>query len=65
MLVQIAPGNAGPCNPENAIQDKSMVLRATTTARAAFDHKWLQASPFLITHQTPDHGSLLKSYPES
>jgi len=65
MLMQIAPGNARPRYPEYSIQNKPVVLRPTPAARSALNHKWLQASPFLITHQTPDHGSLLKSYPES
>ena len=65
MFVQIAPGNACPRDPENPIKNKAMILRATTTARAALDHEWRKTSPFIVTHQTPDHGSLLKSYLES
>ena len=65
MFVQIAPGNACPRDPENPIKNKAMILRATTTARAALDHEWRKTSPFSVTHHTPDHGSLLKSYLES
>jgi hypothetical protein len=65
MFVQIAPRNTRPCDPENPIQNKPMIPRTATATRPSFDHKWLQASPFLITHQTSDHGSLLKSYCES
>jgi hypothetical protein len=65
MLVQITPGNTRPGYPENPIQNKAMIPRATATARTAFDHKRLKAVPFFVAHQTPDHGSLLKSYLES
>ena len=63
--MQIAPRNARPRNPENPIQNKTMVPRATTTARAPLNHEWFKAGPFLVTHQTPKHDSLPKSYRES
>jgi hypothetical protein len=62
VFVQITPGNAGSRNPENPIHNKAMIPRTTPTAHT---HKWLKASPFLVTHQTTDHCSLLKSYLES
>ena len=65
MLMQIAPRNARPRNPENPIQNKTMVPRATTTARAPLNHEWFKAGPFLVPHQTPKHDSLPKSYRES
>ena len=65
MLMQVAPGDAGARNPENTIQNKAMIPRATATARTALDHEWRKAGPFFVTHQTTDHGSLLKSYRES
>src|SRR3546814_11884994 len=65
MLVQIAPCNARPCDPENPIQNKTMIPRATTTARTALDHERLKTRPFLVAHQTPDHGSFPTSYRES
>ena len=65
MLMQIAPGNARPCNPEYSIKNKAMIPRAATTARTTFDHEWLKTAPFFVAHQTTDHGSLLKSYRES
>ncbi len=65
MLMQIAPRHTRPRNPENPIENKTMVPRATTTARAALDHKWFKAGPFLVAHQTPDHDCLPKSYRES
>jgi hypothetical protein len=65
MLMQIAPGNARPCNPENAIQNKAMIPRTPPATRAALTHEWRKTGPFLVTHQTPDHSSLLKSYRES
>jgi hypothetical protein len=65
MLVQIAPGNTGARDPENPIQNKPMILRTPPAARPALDHERLKAGPFLVTHQSPDHGSLLKSYRES
>jgi hypothetical protein len=65
MLMQVAPRNARPRNPENPIQNKTMVPRATTTARAALNHEWFKAGPFLVAHQTPEHDSFPKSYRES
>jgi hypothetical protein len=65
MLMQVAPRNARPRNPENPIQNKTMVPRATTTARAPLDHEWFKAGPFLVAHQTPQHDSIPKSYRES
>jgi hypothetical protein len=44
MLVQVAPGNASPRNPENPIQNKVMVLRTPTTASPTLDYKWLKTS---------------------
>ena len=55
MLMQVAPRNARPRNPENPIQNNTMVPRATTTARAALNHEWFKAGPFLVAHQTPEH----------
>jgi hypothetical protein len=65
MLMQVAPRNARPRNPENPIQNKTMAPRATTTARAALNHEWFKAGPFLVAHQTPEHDSFPKSYRES
>ena len=65
MFMQIAPGNTSACNPENPIQNKAMIPRATATARTALDHERLKTGPFLVAHQTPDHGSLPKSHLES
>jgi hypothetical protein len=65
MFMQVAPGNTRPRNPENPIQNKPMVPRTPPATRTPFDYKGLETGPFLIAHQTPDHGSLLKSYLES
>ena len=65
MLMQVAPGNTRPRNPENPIQNKTMIPRTTAAARTSLDHEWLKTGPFLVAHQTPDHGSLLKSHLES
>ena len=65
MLMQVTPGDTRSRNPENPIQNKTMIPRTPPTARTAFDHEGLKAGPFLVTHQTPDQGSLLKSYLES
>ena len=51
MLVQIAPGNARPRNPENPVKNKAMIPRTTPAARAAFDHEWRKTVSFLITLQ--------------
>lgn len=65
MLVQVAPGNARSCDPENPIQDKAVIPRSPPAARAALNHERLKTGPFLITHQTTDQGSFPKSYLES
>ena len=65
MFMQIAPGSAGARNPENPIQNKAMIPRTTTAARASLDHEWLKTRPFLVAHQTPDHSSLPKGHLES
>ena len=65
MLVQVAPGHARPCDPENPIQDKAVISRAPPAARAALDHERLKTRPFLVAHQTPDQDSLPKSYLKS
>ena len=44
MLMQVAPCIARPRNPENPIQNMTMVPRATTTARVALDHRWFKAA---------------------
>jgi hypothetical protein len=50
---------------KNAIQNKAMISRTPPATRAALNHEWRKTDPFLDTHQTPDHSSLLKSYRES
>jgi hypothetical protein len=65
MFVQIAPSNTGSCNPENPIQNKAVVPRAPTAARTTLNYKRLKTVPFLVAHQTSNHGSLLKSHLES
>jgi hypothetical protein len=52
-------------DPENPIQDKAVIPRAPSAARAALNHERLKTGPFLIAHQTTDHGSFPKSYLES
>ena len=65
MLVQVAPSNASPRNPENPIENKAMIPRTAATARTPLNHERLKAGPFFVAHQTTDHGSLPKSYRES
>jgi len=62
MLMQVAPGYTRSRNPENPIENKAMVPRASTAPATTFDHEWLKTVPFLVAHQTPDHGSLPKSH---
>ena len=61
MLVQVAPCDAGPRNPEYAIQNKAMVPGASATPRTSFDHERLKTAPFFVAHQTTDQGSLPKT----
>jgi hypothetical protein len=65
MLVQIAPRDARSRNPENPIKNKAMIPRTPSAACTALNHEWLKTSPFLVTHQTTHHNSLLKNYRES
>jgi len=65
MLVQIAPGNTRPRNPENPVQNKPVVPWTTTTPRAALDHERLKAGPFLVAHQTAYQNGPGKSCLES
>jgi len=62
---QIPPWSPRSGNPENAIQNKTMVLWTPAAPRAAFNHKRLKTDPFLVAHQSTDHGSLRQSYLES
>jgi hypothetical protein len=61
MLMQVAPRDTRSRNPEYAIQNKTMVLRAPATPRTPFDHEWLKAAPFFVAHQTSDQNSLPKA----
>jgi hypothetical protein len=65
MLVQIAPRDTRPRDPENPIQNKPMVPRAAPAPRSALDHKGLKALPLLVAHQTTNQESLPQSYLES
>src|SRR4051794_7729123 len=65
MLVQVTPGNTCSRNPENSIQNKTMIPRTPPTTRAAFNHERLKTRPFLVAHQTPDQSGLPKSHLES
>ena len=65
MLVQVAPGNTRPRNPENSIQNKAMIPGTPPAARTTLDHEGLKTGPFLVAHQSPDQDSLLKSNLES
>ena len=65
MLMQVAPCDTSPRNPENPIQNKAMISRTTPAARAAFDHERLKTRPFVVAHQTPDQHGLPKRHLES
>ena len=65
MLMQIAPGYACSGNPENSVQNTAMIPRTPPAASPAFNYEGRETGPFLITHQTTDQDSFLKSYLES
>jgi hypothetical protein len=65
MLVQIAPRDTRSRNPENPIQNKTVIPRSTPAAGATLNHKWLKTRPFLVAHQTTNQDSLPESYLES
>ena len=44
MLVQVAPGNAGTCNPENPIQNKALISRTPPAACTPLDHERLKTT---------------------
>ena len=65
MIGQIAPRDTGPRNPENAVQNKTMVLRAVSPTGHAAHNERLKARLFLNAHQSTDHGRFSKNYIES
>jgi hypothetical protein len=65
MLVQIAPRDTRPRNPENPIQNKPMVPRAAPASGPPLNNEWLKTGPFLVAHQTTNQDSLPQSYLES
>jgi hypothetical protein len=65
MFVQVAPRDTGPRNPEDPIQNKTMIPWTAAAAGTTLDHERLQARPFRIAQQASDQGSVLKSHLES
>ena len=58
MLVKIAPLCSRSGNPEDAVQNQTVVFRLSTAAGAARPHKRSKKCPFLIAHQTTNQISL-------
>jgi hypothetical protein len=50
MFVQVAPSYTRPRDPENPIQNKAMISRASPAARTALNHERLKTRPFLVAH---------------
>ena len=65
MLVQIAPSNARPRDPEDPIQNKPVVPWSTTAPGPTLDHERLKAGPFFVAHQSAYQNGLRKSHFES
>ena len=65
MLVQFKPSDTRPRNPENPIQNMTVVPRATTASGAGLDHERLKAGPFLVSHQTAYQNGFRKGHVES
>jgi hypothetical protein len=65
MLMQVAPRDTRSRNPENPIQNKTVVPRPSPAPGATLNHKRLKTGPFFVAHQTTHQGSLPKSYLES
>ena len=59
MLVQITPLGTSAGEPEYAIQNKTMILRASSAMRTTNRDEGLEAGPFLIRHQSSNQHRLL------
>ncbi len=59
MLVQVTPLGTGAREPENPVQNKPVILRASSAMRAPNRDKGLKTSPFLIRHQSSNQSRLL------
>jgi hypothetical protein len=61
MLVEIAPGNPGPRDPEDAIENPPVILGRPPALAAPRDHQGFEKRPFLIRHQPANQDRLPKS----
>jgi len=52
---QITPRRAGPVDPENALQDASVIAWRPAAPLTGRRQKRLENRPFLIRHQTANH----------
>ena len=59
ILMQVPPLGACAGEPENAIQNKAMILRAASNMRPAHCDERFEAGPFLIRHQSTNQAHLL------
>jgi hypothetical protein len=60
MFVQIPPLRTGPSEPENTIENKSMIPWPPPTMRPTRRDERLKATPFLIRHQSTNQDRLLQ-----
>jgi hypothetical protein len=56
MLMQVAPRDTRSRNPENPIQNKTVVPRPSPAPGATLNHKRLKTGPFFVAHQTTVQG---------
>ena len=55
-LGQITPLGASARDPEDAIEDPTMILGPSAAVRASPRHERLEERPFLVAHQVSNHG---------
>src|SRR5690606_5354577 len=57
---QVAPRRTSPCDPENAIQNKTMVRRLAPVRMPDGSDEALKESPFVVGHQVACQAHLLR-----
>ena len=59
VIRKVPPLRTGTGDPEDAIQDKSMIARWAPSFGAGFDQEWLKERPLVVAHQVSDQDALL------
>jgi hypothetical protein len=59
MPMQVAPLRPSAGDPENPIENKAVVFRASSAMRPTHRHERLETGRFVIRHQSPNQARLL------